>query len=207
MDNKHETDEELIRRYLAGDPLASTRIFERFANRLKGFLRSRWPYASDDELHDAMTEALLAIFQHPERWDSNKSQLFTYLSNIAWRKMSSLHQKASRQLEIFAKQSVGEFDRIVNTSSGGNPEKEFISAETLDRILQWICQHFPTEPDQTFVMMAKVEKIKDTGPYAELLGIAHLPFPEQQKKVEQHKDRLHKQLKRKGFFEFLNNLK
>jgi 3-dehydroquinate synthase class II len=95
-----------------------------------------------------------------------------------------------------------EFDQqFGNSKSGKIVNMNTPSQMLIDKEADWILttelkKHFDSERD---IEMANLilSKERDTSAYAEILGISHLQFEEQQQEVKRNKDRIKKVLDRK----------
>lgn len=77
-----EEDDALIRRIVAGDRQAFESLYERYAPRLRGYLRAQ--LGQPDLVEDICQEVFLIVWTHADRFQ-HTSRLSTWIYGIAWR--------------------------------------------------------------------------------------------------------------------------
>lgn len=86
-----DDDDALIRRVADGDTRAFEALHERYAPRLRGYLRAQ--LGQPDLADDACHEVLLIVWTTAERFQ-HASQLSTWIYGIAWRVANRMRTKA-----------------------------------------------------------------------------------------------------------------
>lgn len=172
--------------------VVTSEIAEVFMPLLIKSLRRKYFNVKDVTLiESAVTDAVMTYFAHPERYNPEKSGLFTYLRLRA----------ASNLLNLLAAEKSHEFVELeplnsVNETEGDDIEELLIQREVNDRVMQQIRQILPDPVDQEVVSLM-ISGIRDTSSFAEKLNIQHCDPEEQARIVKRHKDRIKVSLKRK----------
>jgi RNA polymerase sigma-70 factor, ECF subfamily len=183
-----------------GDLLASSDICLTFREFLMDWLWRRYPRIDEHFIGSAVNETLIDYLQHPDRYDPEKLELFSYLCMTARRDLSNLLRNEQRHHH--GRESWNVVENVSadgNTLGGGDPavpleqaEEECRMNETLARLsVDW-----PEQERAVLDLMLRGER--STSVCADLLGIADRPFQEQQREVNKVKERIIKRLRRKG---------
>jgi hypothetical protein len=178
---------------LAGSSLVVTsEIAETFIPLLIKSLRGEYFNIKDVTLvESAVTDAVMSYFSHPERYNPEKSGLFTYLRLRSASNLLNLlvAEKSHKSVELETLNSV-------NETEGDDIEESLIQREVNDRVMQQIRQILPDPVDQE-VALLMISGIRDTSSFAEKLNIQHYDPEEQARIVKRQKDRIKVSLKRK----------
>ena len=180
----------LHQRLLSGDPTATAEIAEAFLQTLVKGLRKRFSRVKDDHfIQVAADDALIHLFEHPAKFEPARGELFTYLC-----------LRASGYLLNSLRRERGEGNKVVELDEmrtvydmGDDAETALISREFQAGVIRRLRQNF-TDPTDLRVLALMVEGERDTGTFAEALGITDRPLEEQRKLVKQVKDRINKTL-------------
>jgi len=177
----------------AGSSLVVTsEIAETFIPLLIKSLRGEYFNIKDVTLvESAVTDAVMSYFAHPERYNPEKSGLFTYLRLRSASNLLNLlaAEKSHKSVELETLNSV-------NETEGDDIEGSLIQREVNDRVMQQIRQILPDPVDQE-VALLMISGIRDTSSFAEKLNIQHYDPDEQARIVKRQKDRIKVSLKRK----------
>jgi RNA polymerase sigma-70 factor, ECF subfamily len=178
---------------LAGSSLVVTsELAETFVPLLVKSLRREYFNVKDITLiESAVTDAVMSYFAHPDRYNPEKSALFTYLRLRAASNLLNLlsAEKSHKFVELEAPDSV-------NETEGDDIEESLIKREVNDRVIRQIREILPDPVDQELASLM-INGIRDTSSFAEKLNILHCDPEEQARIVKRHKDRIKASLKRK----------
>ena len=174
------------------DPVAFAALAEWLYNPLVQDVRRRaGPHADPALVEEAVGEALLDYHDHPERYISNRASLRSYLAMAAHRDYQNAFAK---ELRVSGRQ--------VSLSDPAFRGQDIVgSQEMIDSQLQeeelWqrIDEVFP-DPTERRVVMLILNKTRSPEPYAQVLGICHLPYDERIREVRRVKYRITKRLRR-----------
>lgn len=205
MAHAEQFEEQLHRRLLARDPIASEEVAQHFLEKVRSHLRFRAQahgVTDGDLINDAAVDAVFDYIRRPEKFTSEKSSLRTYLNMAAERDLINAVQKDRRR-----RRGENLSADVELTLLRGNKESDIgqIRREFADSLVSRfeeaqpakIIQRVRPGHDQQLVKMM-MEGERRTSAYAKLLKITDLPVDEQRRIVKQHKDRLKQQLKRMG---------
>jgi len=152
--------------------------------------------ADPDLIHDGALDALLAYWQKPEAYDPSRGvPLSLYLLEVARRRVSNL-LRSERRLKKREETAAQEIDREAKEQAEAEPESPFaiyLSRERLDRSLDVL----DDSRDKAFLRLLAAEE-NDIGRLASALGHPDRPQSEQEAAVRRARDRIRKQLERKG---------
>ncbi len=187
---------ELHNRLLSGDPVVTQEMFEVLVPELEKHLRMQFPNLApsvDPDIYtSAVYDALTDYFKKPNKYNSCKSNLMTYLKMAARRDMQNLLAKETRH-------STGRvpFEDVEFGQSDGNDISETV-AEDIDgqRLIEDLARDMTAKEQAVFRLMIDGERSASAA--AKSMGIGHLPTTEQAKEVKRVKDRIKKRIQRKG---------
>lgn len=180
-------------RLLAGDPVASVDLAERFLEPLIRATRSALRPSDDEQLaDDAATDALLSYAERPEQFDPSRMSLDRYLRMSARGDLRNLRAREARQRARRAPADV-ELAEVRGNMDSDEPQTE--RAEELERDALAVAHN--AEEAQVLQLMLDGERSTET--YAAVLGIHRRPVEEQRRVVKRTKDRLKKRLERSNW--------
>jgi RNA polymerase sigma-70 factor (ECF subfamily) len=105
----NDDDATIVRLLESGHEQGVVLLLERHGGRVASYLRRRFPSLTDDQLHDALVDAVLAL---RESYDPSRSHLGSWLLLLA-------HQKAVNRLRRRRRpQASDELDRVVDHRQG-----------------------------------------------------------------------------------------
>lgn len=200
-----EKDRDLRDRLLAGDATVSNDVAYAYLDDLTDWLTYRYPREHPNDCSTAAQDAILEFIRRPTTYDPERQSLKTYLRMSADGDMKNLlraeHRHGKRRVNLELTEPAVE-NRLRDDDA--NPahilerrtEEEETSAKLRSLIPDWLAAGLTTEEVHVLGLMHVKER--RTTVYAAALGISHLPFKEQQRKVKQVKDRLNKRKERMG---------
>ncbi len=187
---------ELHNRLLLDDPVATEEFFNIVAPELERHLRLRFPSMAvgvDPDIYlSAVYEALTDYFKNPDKYDSAKSGLMTYLRLACRRDLQNLLRKESRH--VTGRLSI---ESVEFRSSDGNDVSDRV-AEDIDgrRAVDELTREM--SPDERAVFLLMMDGERSTEVAADAMNIGHLLPAEQAREVKRVKDRIKKRIQRKG---------
>jgi hypothetical protein len=195
--NLKELGERLHARLIAGDKLVTAELCETFFPALCRSAEKKFHYLSDSHIVAvAAEEAFLSYLNHPEKFDPQKGSLIGYL-------FLATRMNVIDKLRSLKKNTVGLDPSIIEHKVEGgiaDPELKLIEEEdaqfapyspAMRRMLAIV-----TDPIDREVVKLMMEGERKTEAYAEVMGILHLPYSEQQDRVNKTKERLKTTLRR-----------
>lgn len=192
-------------RLLAGDTTASNDVVAAYLDDLADWLEARYPQEHPNDCSTAAADAILTFIRCPEVYDPERLTLKSYLRMSANGDMKNLlkserrHGKRRVNLEL-TEPAVEKQLRDERADPAHILERraneEAAEARLRSLVPDWLTAGLTPEEVQVLGLMRIKER--RTTVYATALGISHLPFKEQQKRVKQTKDRLNKRTERMG---------
>lgn len=146
-------------------------------------------------VEEAVGQALLDYHDAPERYDTGRASLHSYLVMAAYRDFQNAQAKEYRVKE----HQISLFDPILQEREvAGNQDMEEIvdSQLQVEELWQLIDKTFP-DPTERRIITLIVNKVRSPEPYAQVLGLAHLPDDEQLRQVRLVKYRITRRLRRR----------
>lgn len=202
MRNKGEwTNEELINKLVQHDETALGCLYETYADNLLNYFVAQYNTLSRDEISDIITDSLIKLVDHPEKFKPGSSSLKTYLiRDIKGDILNTLAKikRTKKKLPV-----------VELSDNHGNIEEEGKSETNMlhPKVKNFLKKILDSEQDIQFAWMMEIDKERATVKYARLLRITQLEFAEQKAEVKKHKDRIQKKLNRNGWKDFLQKLK
>lgn len=187
----------LHERLLSGTDLKVTEeIAENFFHPLVRSLAGEFRVEDQSSIYDAVGDAMIHLFNYPERFDPTRADLFTYLRVRA---RSRLLNRLCRQTEEVNKVVELEGSGVVFKMTGGGEadvEAGLASREFQAGVIEQLRSVF-TDPTDLRVVALIIEGERETEEFAAALNITDRPADEQRRLVKQAKDRINKILERK----------
>lgn len=197
--NLRQLGEKLHALLLAGASLTATsEIAEVFLPAITNSLRREFWSVSDPHLLDSAAEdALIDYFANPGRYEPGRAGLFTYLRLRARSRLLEVLQRRSEQegkkvVEVEGAETVNR----VEAQESANPEEALVEHEANARIIRQLREILPNSTDLKLVELM-MEGVRETGRFAEELGLSDYLPEEQAIIVKRHKDRVKKTVQRK----------
>ncbi|MDP9352382.1 MAG: hypothetical protein M3P51_12680 [Chloroflexota bacterium] len=198
----------LHQRLLSGDETASGDVFARYLTPIIKQLSRREAYrgladADPDVIWDAVSDALFAYVETPERYQPGKASLHGYLRMSAEGDLRNLLAKRSsrhrREEALNEKVEVGIADRNYGLTEA-EAERNLREDELWVRIREII-----SDPVDQEIVKLILDHERSREAYARVLGISDWLEEERKREVDRVKDRLKKRLQRAGWTEFLDS--
>ncbi len=155
-------------------------------------------------VQDIVTDAVIQLWQNPDKYDSSKSSLKTFLSrDVEGDLLNAIAQeKKQKKSAIFV-----ELESNTRNIETGEDSIQTIFSEEAVSLIHFFASIFPDKIDQRLAWLIEIEQIRETDYFSEELDIAHLLPQIQEREVKRAKDRIKAQLKRKGWAMFKEKLK
>lgn len=190
-----ELGERFHGRLCAGnDPIVTAQIVETFLPYLIARLRRRFSLLPDDDLiANAATDALLDYLNNPTRFVVGRGSLPAWLAVCARNLLlDALKQQKKRSTREEAVE-LADLETVYHTEA----EAEMALLVSSSDALTWRRLHeVLDDPLDMQLVGLMMEGVRETQPFAALLGVASAPLEQQRAIVKQHKDRLKKKLQR-----------
>src|SRR5690348_1047884 len=187
---------EIHNRLLLGDPTATAEFAEVALGPLKRALRSIFRTIRDDALlNDAVVDAYMEYVKAPEKYDPQRSSLFSFLKLAAKRDVLN----ALRRDKKFQHAQALEDEGVeLNVFSGNKPGRVHKHDQKESEIVTQIDSQARVrkiftavrEPQDRAVLKLMMDGERNTSAFATALGISHLSKGEREHRVKQCKDRL-----------------
>ena len=181
----------LHERLVAGDSQAETEIAEFFLPLLMAALKRTFPQVTDPHLVEQVAiDSIIAYLKQPRAFDPDKSSLIGYLFMDAERDLINLLRKNQNDAE---RQRRAIEAGLSDADQSPDPEAQLLEADSplLRRMREIVKKPLDLEMFELIL-----DGVRDSGPYAELLGIQAIPLVEQAVIVKRHKDRLKAMVRR-----------
>jgi hypothetical protein len=190
----------LHQRLLSGDPTASNDLANACLEPLVVWLRETNPRVSEDVCLEAAEEAILTVIRNPTSYSPERQTLEVYLRMSARGDLLNLLGKERRRnkgrvslASVELLPDVGKYLGRVDDPSLRlclDEEKQGCESAIPDSLRRELCE------TDLHAMELIVQKERETGVFAALFGLLHLPVKEQRREVKRRKDRLKKMLER-----------
>jgi RNA polymerase sigma-70 factor (ECF subfamily) len=187
----------LHNRLLFGDRLASEELSCLLLPLLSEEIRRRIPKTDVQIISDGVIDAVLEYCANPQHFNAAKDvPLDRFLATAAWRNVDNLVLGERRRKQ--RERSVGRKKREADVAF--DPPARKIKQEEEDEVDRRCAAMFDacTDPIDKEVLRLKLDGVRETAAFAEVLNLTHLPVAKQQEEVKRHKDRISRFLRRKG---------
>jgi RNA polymerase sigma-70 factor (ECF subfamily) len=189
-------------RLLQKDPVAFAEICEGALPHLISFLDRQFPQHEAHLREMVAIDCLMAYQRKPKTFDPKKLSLFAYLRMASRRDMlNAIDKERRRGRRLY---DIDDPHVRVQLPEQDEPSREFDLtgwlAQRTDYSLQEILEKLSSELSVTDkqVLLLMLDNVRETQPYAEMMGITHLAVAEQRRVVKRAKDRVVKRLQRFG---------
>lgn len=204
------TEEELTEALFKQEDTILAELYSKYAEDLREHFLIKFPVFQLDAfgLETTITDALINLCNNPKKFDPEKSSLKTFLfRDIKFDIINALEKRKNKSNSV--NNNLVELETISRNIDAISEEEEFEIDYTklAVRLNSYFENVFPNAIDQKLAWMIKVEKVKETKSYSNLLGLADLSAREQEDIVKRHKDRINVRLKRYGYDDFLKELR
>lgn len=181
-------------------PTAFAQLSELALPHLIEFLQHEFRQA-EVHLHEtAAIDSLLTYHDAPQKYDPDKLSLFAYLRMAARHDLLNAIDHSNRQKRPLRDIDEPAIQSQLVTEAGLESDLSYLDQwlENSDSSKQTILRQFEDNLDTTdrqlFLLM--LNGVRETEPYAEIMGLAAQPVAEQRQEVKRAKDRLTKKLTR-----------
>jgi len=185
-----EEGERFRRLLLNRDNVAQQQFAYAYLEPLVAWLGRKRPRLDEDLYQQAAEQAIMDFIHNPGAYDPVRCGLWGYLCMAALRDLLNLLKKEARHRR--GRQSL---DSVAESPDAGNylgreddPSRVLSFAEQ-QRAARAAVGGGLTEPERR-ALEVMLQGVQETPPYAEALGIAHLPDDEQARQVKRFKDRV-----------------
>ncbi len=152
-----ETDPQLLRSYLDGDPTAFARLYDRHDRRCFDFIRRMLGGADDATAEDLHQEAWIAVARQAATYDEDKARFGTWLFTIARHKVMDHFRRAG--VVCLAADIGAQADDAMETAAdapAADPEQLACDRQLAAALLREV-QALPFVQRETFVLFAHQE--------------------------------------------------
>jgi DNA-directed RNA polymerase specialized sigma24 family protein len=196
-------------RILRGDPTAFAQLAELALPHLITFLQRQFVQIDSHLQETAVIDSLLSYQSHPERYDPQQLPLFAYLRMAArhdlLNALDSKNRERQRLLDIDepAVQTQLPVESLSVTAEFELDEwlEQYTDHSRHDLLDTFMAEELEEAADRDLFLLM-LNGVRETEPYAEIMGVTHLPVSEQRPEVKRAKDRL-----KKRFGRFVERLK
>lgn len=190
---------------LAGDPTAPSRIAQEVLEPLVRRVAASVARADGADIRSACCQTLARYLCNPETYDPERGSL------LPWLALDARGDVLNEVVSARARRETVDVAVVEVRGSAGNVFTEPaqlrpVEEEALDHadpydlpaeMLATIREHAASfSAEELAVIELMGEGVRETAAYAEVLGISHLPFEDQQAAVKREKDRLSRRLER-----------
>jgi RNA polymerase sigma-70 factor (ECF subfamily) len=146
------------------------------------------------QIQMAATDALMAYFRQPEKFDPARSSLIAYLYLIARRDLLNFLDREKKFVALDLAAAEYEVTAAISADHpADNPEARLLEAAS--PVVRLMLEKV-TDPVDRELVRLMMEGERETSAYAAVLGIEACPLDDQAAIVKKHKDRLKKRLRR-----------
>jgi RNA polymerase sigma factor (sigma-70 family) len=182
-------------RICQGDEDAFTQLAKEVRPLLHPWLRRRLPHGDDALIVDSISDALLAYFQAPTRFDVNGcAALPAYLFGIArYRLLHHLRSESRRQRRediVFLDPENIDLEEPLSLSTHLDIAELDACRERLDELIPHL------KPKERVELDLMRDGVQDVEAWARLLPLETLPLPRQRKRIKFEKVRIKRKLLR-----------
>jgi RNA polymerase sigma-70 factor (ECF subfamily) len=184
-------------RLLRGDRLASEELSRVLLPFLQAEVARQFPRADEQLVNDGVIDAVLDYCVRPEQFDTSRDvPLDRFLAAAAWRNVDNLltAERRRKQRERKVGQQKREADVALDPVARNIRQEEQQDLDERKAAMLKMLDH----PVDKEILAFWLQGIRDTAPYAQVLGITDLPLKKQRQEVKRHKDRITRFLRRKG---------
>ena len=193
-------------RVLDGDNVAISQVFVRYGDDVVEHLKKYYPKVVSIDLetiYESVTDAFISYNKYPERYDPERMTLFDYLKMLSEGDMKNIiERKINRKKKEGIKVELNEEIRNSRSQEIVNPEDELITFEIKHLHEKQLRKLFGAKLDYEIAKLV-IDGVRETTPYAEILGAENLEKSEREAEVKRAKDRVKIRIKRaydKGYF-------
>lgn len=188
---------ELHRRLLAGDRTASEEVVRLLHASLIQEVTAQFRQADPHSIWDGVIDAILDYCARPQQFDTERGVSLKRFLRLAARRnvMNILRGEQRRKVrEEAARHAWAPSSVELDPAAGNLLQKE----ETTQRQRQQTAlTNALQNPHDQRLLALRLQGVRRTEAFAEILGITHLPIETQRREVKRAKDRIDKMLRRR----------
>ena len=189
MPNYELTDEELIRKFQAGDVGAYNQIVYRYKDRLLNFI---YRYLNDiDRAEDLVQDTLLKLYTHKNSYKEIakfSTWLYTIAANLA---RTELRKIKRRKTFSITELSYNDREFVISSTDEG-PRDENLS-HNFEKSVQWALAKLPND-FKTIIILRDIQELS----YDEISKIVEVPLGTVKSRINRGRVKLQELLKKKG---------
>lgn len=204
------TEDELVEALSKQEDTILAELYYKYAKELREHFLIEFPVFQLDafQLDDTITDALINLCNNPKKFDPEKSSLKTFLfRDVRFDIINALEKRKNKSNSV--NNNLVELETASRNIDTITDDEEFEIdygklSESLSSYFETV---FSNDLDRKLAWMIKVEKVRETKSYSNLLGLVDLSVSEQEEIVKRHKDRIIVRLKRYGYDDFVKELR
>lgn len=187
----------LHRRLLTGDRTASEEVVRLLHASLIQGVSAQFRHTDQHLIWDGVIDALLDYCARPQQFDAERGVPLTRFLRLAARRnvMNTLRREQRRKAREEAVGHAWATSCVALDPAAGNllQKEESAQRQRQQTALTEALQH----PNDQQLLALRLQGVRRTEAFAEVLGITHLPIETQRREVKRAKDRIDKMLRRR----------
>jgi hypothetical protein len=187
----------LHERLMNGDRRSSEELSRLVLSALLDSVARKFQGVDDHLIGDGVIDAVLDYCARPSQFDPSRGvPLFGCLSRAAWCNVENLRCGEKRRKAREQGTATGKREKVVAL----DPAARKIQQEEQGIVEKRCAAMFDalSNPKDKEILRLRLEGVRATAPYAQVLGITDLPPKQQRDEVKRHKERIRQFLRRKG---------
>jgi RNA polymerase sigma-70 factor (ECF subfamily) len=188
---------ELHRRLLTGDRTASGEVVSLLHASLTQEISAQFPHTDQHIIWDGVIDAMLDYCARPQQFDAERGVPLERFLRLAARRnvMNRLRGEQRRKVREEAAGHAWAASSVELDPAAGNLRQRDESMQQ-QRQRAALTQALQNPNDQQLLAL-RLQGVRRTEAFAEILGITHLPIEIQRREVKRAKDRIDKMLRRR----------
>lgn len=188
---------ELHRRLLIGDRIASEEIVTLLLASLTQEVAAQFRHTDQHIIWDGIIDAMLDYCARPQQFDAERGISLKRFLRLAARRnvMNTLRREQRRKAREEAVGHAWAASSVELDPAAGNLLQKEESAQRQRQ--QAALTNALQNPNDQQLLALRVQGVRHTEAFAEILGITHLPIETQRREVKRGKDRIDKMLRRR----------
>jgi RNA polymerase sigma-70 factor, ECF subfamily len=187
---------ELHRRLLAGDRIASEEVVTLLLASLTQEVSAQFRQTDQHIIWDGVIDAMLDYCTRPQQFDAERGVSLKHFLRLAARRnvMNRLRGEQRRKVREEAAGHTWAASSVELDPAAGNllQKEESTQRQRQQTALTNALQN----PNDQQLLALRLQGVRRTEAFAEILGITHLPIETQRREVKRAKDRIDKMLRR-----------
>ena len=196
----------IYRKLLEHNPVASAELYTYIIEEIKlpKLLKNKYYSLDEDDIYEKVLDSIMALSEHPEKFDSKKRSLLGYIRMDAEGDVKNLLDKQKRVENKFGKVVELHPNDGNSVQESGNPESELLQQEAEQSITSLLNRLFPDATDYELARLI-LSSERDAESYISILNLEHLNTTAQQAEVKRNKDRIKKMIERSPLKKFIDS--